>query len=507
MGNIRKKGRENIKDYYRDHTFLGMKPIEILHHYGVNGKISGSLAAIAEIRNARPILHAPVGCGFHYRTSARTRFSSSYKLEVTNLKNNDIIFGGDEKLKAEIQQMDTSKGPDLIAVVPSCVSAIINDDIHGIVAEVQRHTKAKVIHVQSEAFSHPNKNSSIKRLRERVENSGKRKAGSKVQYQGCGFVEVLNALVEQVMQPQKILPRTVNIESFAWGFGGADRLALVRSNLGKIGIKVNCFLPTATVKQIEAAPQAELNIVRRLRWAQRMQQSFNTPYLHFPSLDDWHGPESIQDFYVLIAQQFGLEKTAKDALQQDWKTVSPRLKEARAYLGQFRYVLVTHSISAVPDLIRLYERDYAMPLCGICLFLPASYSHDTGIDQNVMDKMYENIAAALAETGSKARLSVNPDERELHSVFTQADCIVGTSQLQFEGKGAAVLPQIHDYRPLDYEQYAAVLENFAAKIKNKKEKKHLLLSRLAYSRDYYPLLAEDCSLASREMWINMWRTR
>lgn len=486
---------------------MGIKPIGVLHRYGVNGKIAGSIAAIAEIKNSQPILHAPVGCGFHYRTSARTRFSPNYKLEVTNLKSRDIIFGGEERLKEEIKKADKIKQPDLIAVISSCVSAITNDDLAGIVNSEQANTKAKLICVQPEAFSHPNKNSSIKRLKERVENSGCKTAGSKVQYQGCGFIEVMNALTEQVMQPQTVVPGTVNIESFAWGFGGAERLRMARNKLEKIAIKVNCFLPTATVRQIETAPRAELNIVRRIRWAQRMKQQFNTPYLHFPSLDDWHGIEGIHEFYVLIAQQFGSEKAIEKILQHEWQAIQPRLAVVREYLGQFRYVLAAQSLSTLPELIRLYESHYYMPLSAICLILPDSYSRELGIDEAVMAKMFTNIDKALAETGSKAQLFINPSDKELHSIFKQADCVVGTNNPRFEGQGAAMLPAVHDYRPLDYEAYVQVLENLAQKIQTRKPKNNLLLSRLRFSQDYYPLLEDKDCLASREMWMRMWRTR
>lgn len=484
-----------------------MKPIGILHRYAVNGKIAGSIAAIAEIQNAQPILHAPIGCGFHYRTSARTRFSPNYRLEVTNLKSNDIIFGGEEKLKDEIKNADRLTHPDLIAIISSCVSAITNDDLAGIVKSEQANTKAKLIYVQPEAFSHPNKNSSIKRLKERVEQSGTKAVKSKVQYQGCGFIEVMNALIEQVMQPQTVIPGTVNMESFAWGFGGAERLSTVRNKLERINIKVNCFLPTATVGQIETAPRAELNIVRRIRWAQRMQQHFSTPYLHFPSLDDWHGIEGIRDFYLLIAQQFGLEKAMEKTLQQEWQAVQPRLTRVSDYLGQFRYVLATQSISQLPELIRLYELNYYMPLSAICLVLPDTYSREAGIEEAVMAKMFANIDQALTTTASKAKLFINPSDRELQAIFKQADCIVGTNNPRFEGKGAAVLPDVHDYRPLDYEAYVKVLENLARKMQTRKQKKNLLLSRLMYSHDYYPLLEDRDCLASREMWMRMWRTR
>lgn len=496
-----------MRDYYRDCNFLGMKPSGVLHRYAVNGKIAGSIAAIAEIQNAQPILHAPIGCGFHYRTSARTRFSPNYKLEVTNLKNRDIIFGGEEKLRAEIKKADSCKQPDLIAIISSCVSAITNDDLAGIVASEQAAAKAKLLCVQPEAFSHPNKNSAIKRLKERVESSGSKTAKSKVQYQGCGFIEVMNALTEQVMEPQKVVPGTVNIESFGWGYGGAEKLRSVRKKLKEIGITVNSFLPTATVKQIETAPQAELNIVRRMRWAQRMKQRFGTPYLHFPSLDDWHGIEGIREFYFSIAQQFGREKAIEKLLQQEWQTLQPRLASVRAYLEQFRYALVTSSLSNLPDLIRLYEQNYFMPLSAICLILPDSYTREQGIDEAVMAKMFANIDKALTEAESKAQLFINPSEQELHAVFQHTDCIVGTSNPRFAGKGAAMLPEVHDYRPLDYEAYVEVLENLAQRMQTRQQKQNLLLSRLTYSQDYYPLLEDQDCLASREMWMRMWRMR
>ena len=61
-------------------------PSSILHAYGVNGKISGSVGAIGEIGgNVVAVLHAPVGCGYHYRYSARRRHQPFYPLLSTNL--------------------------------------------------------------------------------------------------------------------------------------------------------------------------------------------------------------------------------------------------------------------------------------------------------------------------------------------------------------------------------------------------------------------------------------
>ena len=49
---------------FYDELASRLYPSSILHAYGVNGKISGSVGAIGEIGgNVVAVLHAPVGCG------------------------------------------------------------------------------------------------------------------------------------------------------------------------------------------------------------------------------------------------------------------------------------------------------------------------------------------------------------------------------------------------------------------------------------------------------------
>ena len=60
-------------EYYLDNMILGMKNFSSLHRYAVNGKTSGNLACIAEIKNALVVMCSPRGCGFHYRYHARAR--------------------------------------------------------------------------------------------------------------------------------------------------------------------------------------------------------------------------------------------------------------------------------------------------------------------------------------------------------------------------------------------------------------------------------------------------
>ena len=73
-------------EYYLDNMILGMKNFSSLHRYAVNGKTSGNLACIAEIKNALVVMCSPRGCGFHYRYHARARHSAFYDLECLDLR-------------------------------------------------------------------------------------------------------------------------------------------------------------------------------------------------------------------------------------------------------------------------------------------------------------------------------------------------------------------------------------------------------------------------------------
>ena len=48
-----------MDQYYQDNMLLGMNIYNFLHRYAVNGKVSGNLACISEIKNAAVVLYSP----------------------------------------------------------------------------------------------------------------------------------------------------------------------------------------------------------------------------------------------------------------------------------------------------------------------------------------------------------------------------------------------------------------------------------------------------------------
>lgn len=148
-----------------------------------------------------------------------------------------------------------------------------------------------------------------------------------------------------------------------------------------------------------------------------------------------------------------------------------------------------------------------MPLGFICLIQPRDYALKSRLDEATLQQMRVNVEAALRETGSAAVFYQNPPEAVLREVVQSVDCLLGYSLQRYEKLGCPTVPELYDMRPLDMQDYGAVLTGLAQAVARRRSKKHLLLSRVVYSREHYPLLAEENSLASKEMWDRMWRLR
>ena len=144
------------QSFFED-LMTAMYPSGLLHTFGVNGKISGSVGAVGEMQDVLPIIHSPCGCGFHYRYSARRRHQPFYNVLTSNLEEQDIICGGENKLRQAIRDAWRRYRPSLIMVIPSPISDILNEEIRSVCDEL-RLEGIPVVGVQSELFSQRDKN-------------------------------------------------------------------------------------------------------------------------------------------------------------------------------------------------------------------------------------------------------------------------------------------------------------------------------------------------------------
>ena len=213
-----------------------MYPSGMLHKFGVNGKVSGSVGAAGEIQGDIMImLHGAEGCAYHYRNSARRRHQPFYDILSSDLTDRDIVYGGIEKLKRSVRDAWERYSPELIIIVPTPVSDVLSDDIITC-AEELRGEGINCISVQSELFSHRDKNYAKRRARELARQSLESDETLEIELNGCGFTELLYALVGQVMEKQPVIPHSVNIETVGWGSEGKQVLREIGDFLGKCGV-------------------------------------------------------------------------------------------------------------------------------------------------------------------------------------------------------------------------------------------------------------------------------
>lgn len=108
-------------------------------------------------RDILQITHGPIGCGF-YSWLTRRNQTRPETLEATNfmpyamstdLQEEEIIFGGEKKLKAAIDEAVAMFNPKAIGIFSTCPVGLIGDDVHAVAREME----AKYPHINIFGFS------------------------------------------------------------------------------------------------------------------------------------------------------------------------------------------------------------------------------------------------------------------------------------------------------------------------------------------------------------------
>lgn len=482
-------------------------PSTLLHSFGVNGKISGSVSAIGEMGDGIVgIIHGPMGCAYHYRYSVRRRHQPFYALLSSDLTEQDIVFGGEEKLRQAVLAAWERCHPRWIFIIPTPVSDVLNEDIQSVAAQLRREG-LPVTAIQSELFSHRDKNFNRNRLKEL---SLKKITGDnrlELELKGCGFTEALYSLVEQVMQPTEKRQRSINIETINWGSEGRLVLREMEEFLGRCGVTVNCWIPSSDMDRLAAAPAAELNLVRRVRWARRMKEKFGTDYIHIGSGGRYVGLEGIATLYRDIGQKLDISQQMDELVAQETARALADTAESRAALSQYRCALVCRGMQSAPFTVKLYAREFGVQISSVCVILTDDLRRNMGYTPEVEARMTARIQDAIDLYAPGAALVCNPSREELQAIFTASDAVVGTDDVTLEGLGAPLIPASSLTYSLSFPSYVRNLHRLRRRLENRGERDLLLLNRMSFSTEHYPRYNDRNALAAREMWRRMWLER
>lgn len=125
--------------------------------------LSGVYAALVGNKDGLLVLHCPKGCSYinsamklasQFRSlEGHPQWMSSYPaICVSNIEEQDAIFGGEEKLRICIEAAIKQYIPKYIVVANSCVGGVIGDDTLAVAQEMQQKYSIPVINIPYNGF-------------------------------------------------------------------------------------------------------------------------------------------------------------------------------------------------------------------------------------------------------------------------------------------------------------------------------------------------------------------
>lgn len=205
------------------------------------------------------IVHGPVGCSYYAwgtrRNKGKAREGGKNFLEyafTTDMQESDIVFGGEKKLRAAVDEAVALFNPKAISISATCPVGLIGDDIHAVAREMQEKHGIKVLSFSCEGYKGVS------------QSSGHHIANNKL------MTDVIGTNDTPVKQYSINLLGEYNI--------GGDEWEISRV-LHKIGYNiVSTMTGNGSIDEIANAHKADLNIIQCHRSINYIAEMIETKY-------------------------------------------------------------------------------------------------------------------------------------------------------------------------------------------------------------------------------------
>lgn len=499
-----------LREILRDNMFSGIFQTTAWHHhrYCINCKLSGSVYAASEVKGAIPIVHGPSGCAFHQRVTPMKLYAPIYNLACTNLNENDVIYGGEDKLRRTIKSVYDRYHPPLIIVLPTCVSGLIGDDIAGICQDINQEIPCSIVYVASEGFAHRSREA-LDSIMQNAAESWKTSLPPDYELRGCGREDVVMSLVDQLMEDQDVAENFLNLESHGrLRYGSQIDFLETKRIFRAIGIEINTTILTCTVDQIKRAPAAEINVVMRNRQAAiRMKEKFGTEY--FRKWFVHYGIDGIEKFFVEIASKMGRDGEADEVIRKEKDLAVDRLNKYMHIFSGKDFAISTHAFFFTPYFASIYARDLKLPLKYFCVSTQLLRSMNTS--EKTIELMIKNMEDLFDRWDLGFEMVVNPTLNEISNIAKKVDYVLGDRMVPVgseNGIGSNVV-DISSLNPLLLRTSFSGITDFGRCLANclsgnVQRPRSLIISRFDYDNVNYPMIQDQRCSASRNMWSEMW---
>jgi nitrogenase molybdenum-cofactor synthesis protein NifE len=280
---------------------------------------SGARVVLNPITDAIHLVHGPIGCA-GYTWDIRGAKSSGVETNrssfSTDMKELDVIFGGENKLSNAIDELVGLYTPSIILVYSTCIVGVIGDDIEAVCKIASMKHNIPVIPVKSEGFK-GNKSDGYKAACDALKQLIKRPPKENA-------AENKPEISNEIMKPRINILGDFNVAGDVW---------LIKPLFEQMGIEVIVSLTgDSTVKSISRASEADLNLVQcsgsMTYLAKWMQKEYGIPYFTV----SFFGIEDISIALRKTAEYFGsedIEEKAEKILKTETNRIMPEISRVR----------------------------------------------------------------------------------------------------------------------------------------------------------------------------------
>ncbi|MEG6566481.1 nitrogenase iron-molybdenum cofactor biosynthesis protein NifE [Thermoanaerobacterium saccharolyticum] len=371
---------------------------------------SGARVVLNPIEDAVHLVHGPIGCA-SYTWDIRGSLSSGSELFrnsfSSDLKESDVIFGGEEKLSKCIDEIYEKYKPKLIFVYSTCIAGVIGDDIKAVCKESSKKYNIYVVPVESSGF-----------------------IGNKA----AGYKAACNSLLDLIKEFPVLKKEPLSI-NYMGDFNLAGEAWIIKGYLNQMGLKVNTiFTGDSNFESLKKATASSLNIVQcagsMTYLAKKFEETFDIPYMKVSFLGIEDTSNSLRKIAAFFNDKDVMLKTEK-LIEEKTKMAKPIIEKYKRYLkGKKAAIFVGGGFKAISLIKQFRELGIDVVVIGT---------------QNGQKDEYEKIEE-IADYGTVILDDANPSELEKFMVEKGADILAGGVKERFLSykMGIAFIDHNHD---------------------------------------------------------------
>lgn len=348
----------------------------------------GARVVLNPITDAFHLIHGPIGCASYTwdlrgsLTSGSEIFRNSYS---TDLGETDVIFGGEKKLTAAIDEIVEKFNPKVIFVYATCIVGVIGDDIDAVCKKAEEKYPLRVIPVKSPGFS-----------------------GNKA----SGYRAACNAILKLI--GNKKSKNKINGINYLGDFNLAGEVWVIQSYLKRIGIEVVAKITgDSKCEELLKAPEAKLNIVQcagSMEYlGKKMEELYDIPYIRVSFLGVADTENSILQIASLLGDEAVMIKAEKFISVEKAKIQKTIEFYRKRLIGKKAAIYVGGGYKAISLIKQFNELGIETVMVGTQTGKPRDYE----------------IIKSITKEGTVILDDANPYELEKFMLEKGADILVG----------------------------------------------------------------------------------